>query len=72
MINEVLREFMVSKSQVQTVLKQKYGINKNISDVLDKEECERLLTILEDEPIAVKLIESFAEKNSSLGKNNAS
>ena len=63
---------MASKSQVQTVLKEKYGINNNISDVLDKEECERLLTILDHEPIAVKLVESFAEKNSTLRKNNAS
>ncbi|MFM6474723.1 MAG: hypothetical protein ACKPGH_14720, partial [Dolichospermum sp.] len=63
---------MASKSQVQTILKEKYGINKNISEALNKGECEKLLTILDNQPIAVKLVESFAEKNSSLGKNNAS
>ncbi|MDP5016821.1 hypothetical protein FJR11_21075 [Anabaena sp. UHCC 0187] len=61
---------MASKDQIQTTLKEKYGINKNISQPLDKEECEILLNVLNNEPSAVKLVESFAEKNSSLSKNN--
>lgn len=62
---------MASKDELQTALKQKYGINKNISQPLAKEECERLLFLLNSEPSAVRLIESFAEKNSSLGSKNA-
>jgi chromosome segregation ATPase len=61
---------MASKAQIQTILKEKYGINKDISQALKKEECEQLLNILDDEPTTVKLIESFVKKNSSLGKNN--
>jgi chromosome segregation ATPase len=62
---------MASKDQFQSVLKAKYGINKNISQALSKEECERLLDLLSLEPSAAKLVESFAVKNSSLGSNNA-
>ena len=62
---------MVSKDDLQTALKEKYGINKNISQALDKAECERLLDLLASEPIAVKLAKSFTEKNASLGSNNA-
>jgi peptidoglycan hydrolase CwlO-like protein len=62
---------MASKEQFQSVLKAKYGINKNISQTLSKEECERLLDLLSIEPSAVKIVESFAAKNSSLGSNNA-
>lgn len=62
---------MVSKDDLQTALKEKYGINKNISQALDKTECERLLDLLAAEPIAVKLAKSFTEKNASLGRNNA-
>ncbi|MDM9379822.1 hypothetical protein QUB80_03810 [Chlorogloeopsis sp. ULAP01] len=62
---------MASKDELQNSLKEKYGINKNISQSLAKEECERLLDVLNHEPSTVKLIESFAQKNSNLGKNNA-
>jgi TusA-related sulfurtransferase len=54
---------MASKGQLQTILMEKYGINKNISAALNKEECEQIIEILDNEPITVKLIESFAEKN---------
>lgn len=61
---------MASKSELQNVLKEKYGINKNISQPLSVDECERLVFLLEREPSASRLIESFAEKNASLGHNN--
>ncbi len=61
---------MASKNELQNVLKDKYGINKNISQPLSKEECERLLYIFSNEPGAVKLVESFAQKNENLGENN--
>lgn len=63
---------MASKDELQTVLKEKFGINKNISQPLTKDECERLLNLLEGEPSAAKLVESYADKNSSLWRNNAS
>lgn len=62
---------MTSKAELQTTLKDRYGINKNISQTLTKEQCEQLLLVLETEPSAVRLVESFAEKNESLGRNNA-
>lgn len=61
---------MASKDELQNALKEKYGINKNISQPLSKEECERLLYIFSSEPGAVKLVESFAQKNENLGENN--
>lgn len=61
---------MTSKDELQTVLKSKYSINKNISQPLTLEECTRLLYLLEHEVGAAKLVESFAQKNSTLGDNN--
>lgn len=62
---------MASKDELQSSLKEKFGINKNISQALTKEECERLFDLLCSEPSAAKLVSSFADKNSSLGRNNA-
>lgn len=62
---------MASKNELQNALKENFGVNKNISQPLNKEECERLLNLLDSEPSATKLIESYADKNSHLGRNNA-
>ncbi|MGD1857266.1 MAG: hypothetical protein ACFB2W_23780 [Leptolyngbyaceae cyanobacterium] len=61
---------MPSKKELQTVLKEKYGINKNISQSLATADCEQLLATLQREPSTVKLVESFAEKNTDLGQRN--
>jgi chromosome segregation ATPase len=63
---------MASKDELQAVLKTKYGINKNISQPLNLEECERLLDLLDREAGAVKLVESFAQKNSTLSDSSRS
>lgn len=62
---------MASKNELQNTLKEKYGINKNISDSLSQAECLALLSVLNSEPSAAKLAKSYAEKNSGLAKNNA-
>lgn len=62
---------MATKSELQTILKERYGINKNISQSLTKGECERLISLLEQEPGFLKLVESFVDKNDSLKHNNA-
>lgn len=62
---------MASKRELQDILKDRYGINKNISDALSAADCEQMLALLEQEPSALKLVEAFAEKNLSLGRNNA-
>ena len=56
---------MTSKDELQTALKEKFGVNKNISQPLSKEECERLLNLLYSEASAAKLVSSYADKNSS-------
>ncbi|MEM8807405.1 MAG: hypothetical protein AAGF01_15405 [Cyanobacteria bacterium P01_G01_bin.38] len=61
---------MPSKSELQTVLKERYGINKNISQSLATEDCEQLIATLQGQPSMVKLVESFATKNADLGQNN--
>lgn len=62
---------MTTKNKLQNALKEKFSINKNISQPLSKEECERLITLLYSESSATKLVKSYAEKNSVLGRNNA-
>lgn len=62
---------MASKDELQTVLKEQFGINKNISDSLSREDCEELLSRLEQDPILVRLVQSYAKKNTDLRQNNA-
>jgi chromosome segregation ATPase len=61
---------MSSKRQLQTILKEKYGINKNVTQSLSLEDCEGLLVLLSNHPSAEKLVEAFVEKNSELSQNN--
>jgi uncharacterized protein (DUF3084 family) len=61
---------VASKNQLQTVLKENYGINKNLTQSLSLEDCENLLMLLNNYPSAEKLIESFVEKNNELSQNN--
>ncbi|MBE9109690.1 hypothetical protein IQ273_09715 [Nodosilinea sp. LEGE 07298] len=61
---------MASKNQLQTVLKENYGINKNVTQSLSLEDCEKLLVLLSNYPSAEKLVESFVEKNNELSQNN--
>jgi 5-methylcytosine-specific restriction endonuclease McrA len=61
---------MASKQELQTTLKKQYGINKNISQALDQEDCEQLVATLEKQPSLTKLVQSFIAKNKELGQNN--
>ncbi|MBD1913510.1 MULTISPECIES: hypothetical protein [unclassified Leptolyngbya] len=61
---------MPSKSELQDLLKEKYGINKNISQSLTIEDCEQILGILQNQPSATRLVESFISKNSDLSQKN--
>ena len=61
---------MASKADLQTQLKDLYKINKNISEPLTRDECEAMLLLLAENPSALKIVETFVNKNSSLGKNN--
>ncbi|GAB4131998.1 MAG: hypothetical protein Fur0046_01380 [Cyanobacteria bacterium J069] len=62
---------MVSKGELQTILKEKLGINKNITESLTREDCENILALLQQDHSAARLVDSFAKKNASLGRNNA-
>ena len=61
---------MPSKKDLQNTLKEKYGVNKNITQPLSTEDCEQLLLLLHDQPSAVRLVESFITKNVDLGNRN--
>ncbi|EKU98668.1 hypothetical protein Lepto7375DRAFT_7980 [Leptolyngbya sp. PCC 7375] len=61
---------MPSKKELQTILQDRYGINKNISQSLGTEDCEKLLATLQSQPSVVKLVDSFASKNSELSNKN--
>ena len=61
---------MASKADLQTKLKDLYKVNKNISETLTRDECEAMLLLLAENPSAIKIVEAFVNKNSSLGKNN--
>ena len=61
-----------SKAELQNILKDRYRINKNISQDLTTAECRQLISILSTESQGLeKLLTAFAEKNSNLGRNNA-
>jgi septal ring factor EnvC (AmiA/AmiB activator) len=61
-----------SKSELQTILKNKYKINKNISGDLTEDECRQVLSILARGHIGFeKLLSTYADKNGNLSKNNA-
>lgn len=61
---------MPSKSQLQAILKEKYGINKNITQSLSATDCENLLNFLGTQAVAEKLVEAFVDKNNELSNNN--
>jgi len=61
---------MPTKSTLQDTLKATYAINKNITQSLSAVECEQLLSLLQDQPSATKLVESFIAKNEELSQNN--
>ncbi|MGF1498183.1 MAG: hypothetical protein ACFB8W_15375 [Elainellaceae cyanobacterium] len=61
---------MPSKSELQNILKEEYGINKNISQPLSVEDCEKLMMLLREQPSVARLTESFISKNTDLSKNN--
>lgn len=61
---------MLSKSELQTILKERYGINKNITQSLSPEDCENLLLSLSSQPSVGRLVESFIEKNNELSNKN--
>lgn len=61
---------MRSKSELQTILKEQYGINKNITQSLSLEECENLLLYLSNQPGVRRILESFVKKNNELSQNN--
>ncbi|MBE9076948.1 hypothetical protein IQ241_06500 [Romeria aff. gracilis LEGE 07310] len=61
---------MPSKSGLQATLKEKYGINKNITQSLSSDDCENLLNVLSAQPSAERVIRSFIEKNIELSANN--
>ncbi len=61
---------MQSKPDLQTILKDRYGINKNVTQSLSRDECEQLLILLGDKPAARNLVAAFVQKNHELSTNN--
>lgn len=61
---------MGSKKELQSLLKDQYGINKNISNAFNLQQCEQLIELLEQEQTVRLLTESFASKNGELRNNN--
>jgi chromosome segregation ATPase len=66
-----LCNLMKSKDELQTQLKTLYGINKNVSESLSRDDCATLIETLSEDPSVGKLIAAYADKNATLGKNNA-
>jgi len=61
---------MPTKTALQDTLKEKYSINKNITQPLSVVECEEFLALLDSQPSAIKIVESFIAKNEELSRNN--
>ena len=51
-------------------LKQVYGVNKNISSNLDREQIEELLFLLDSNETVLALVQAFVAKNNELANNN--
>ncbi len=62
---------MKSKVELQTQLKDQYGINKNVSQSLSRDECAALIERLSQDDSVAKIIAAYVDKNTTLGKNNA-
>ncbi|EKQ70879.1 hypothetical protein OsccyDRAFT_1186 [Leptolyngbyaceae cyanobacterium JSC-12] len=56
---------MPSKSELQTLLKEQYGINKNITQPLSLEDCKNLLIFLSSQPSIGRLVASFCHNRSA-------
>jgi predicted nucleic acid-binding Zn-ribbon protein len=61
---------MAVKAELQNILKERYGINKNISKPLSVVECQQLITLLSSETGVAKVIESFIDKNEELANTS--
>jgi regulator of replication initiation timing len=61
---------MAVKAELQNILKERYGINKNISQPLSSLECQQLITLLSSETGVAKVVESFIDKNKELTTKN--
>jgi chromosome segregation ATPase len=61
---------MATPDDLQSILKERYGINKNISQALTAEECQRIITLLDSESSTAKLVNAFIGKNRELTTNN--
>lgn len=61
---------MVSKTDLQDILKDQYGINKNITQSLSQDECDQLLELLNNTSSVDKLVAAFVQKNNELSVNN--
>lgn len=59
-----------SKRELQAQLKEQYGIWKNISQGLSLEDCEQLLSSLQEKPGFIALVKSMNSKLQQLGENN--
>jgi chromosome segregation ATPase len=61
-----------SKNELQTILKDEYKINKNISGELTADECQQLVSMLSQGNVGLeKILAAYADKNCNLSKNNA-
>lgn len=61
---------MQSKADLQTILKDRHGINKNVTQSLSREDCAKLVMVLNDQPAARELVTAFVKKNHELSSNN--
>ncbi|WP_036489641.1 hypothetical protein [Myxosarcina sp. GI1] len=57
---------------ITDVLKQSYGINKNITDTLTKKQAEELLSLLENNETVLAFARAIVAKNNWLANNNRS
>lgn len=64
------RKPMASKTDLQDILKDQYGINKNITQSLSQDECDQLLELLSNTPSVDRLVAAFVQKNNELSVNN--
>lgn len=60
----------VTKQELQGILKDRYGINKEISKSLSVDECRCFITLLSSDASAIKIVNALIAKNRELAVNN--
>ncbi|GEM_PF-3510285 len=68
--HQFIKKKSFTNQELATHLKKVYGINRNIAQILTKEQKEELLFLLVENKTVLTLVETFVQKNQEISQNN--